>query len=123
MTTLTTKRSWFLARLRCWLVFQLMRRGIAMEVEARHGAFRTRHRELWKGGLVRVDIPLQRKNGVTDTPFGRVSSQTAQALIDSFTGVEGEDRLNEVRPGPRQLVKSHDNRHVCACCGQEVKVV
>lgn len=102
MTTKTTTTPkglrWRLARLRTSLAFWLLRRGIAIEIEARHGAFRTRSKQLWKGGLVRVDIPLQKKHGVTDTPFGRVSSADAKRLIDSFTGVEGEDPLKENRP-------------------------
>jgi hypothetical protein len=123
MMTKTTNRSSLMARLRGWLAFQLLRRGIELQVEARHGAYRTRSKQLWKGGLVRVDIPLPRRNGVTDTPFGRVSSQTAKALIDSFTGVEGEDWLNEIRPGPREMVRSYDNKRVCVLCGHEVKVI
>jgi hypothetical protein len=120
--TKMTKRSSLMARLRGWLAFQLLRRGIEIEIEARHGAFRTRSKQLWKGGLVRVDIPLQKQHGVTDTPMGRVGSVMAQKLIDSFTGVEGEDRLNEIRQG-RELVQSHGNKHVCMLCGHEVRVL
>ncbi len=97
-TTTIPRRQWWLARLRTRLAFWLLRKSIGIEVEARHGAFRTRHRELWKGGLVRVNIPLQKKHGVTDAPFGRLSSTEAKRLIDSFTGIEGEDPLEENRP-------------------------
>lgn len=80
-----TRWSWF----KSWLVFNLLKGGIPIEVEARHGAFRARHRELWMGGLVRVDIPLQRQHGVTSSPLGEISDP--QALIDSATVVRGHD--------------------------------
>lgn len=110
------------SRLKSWLVFKLLKGGIPIEIEARHGAFRTRKKELWKGGLVRVDIPLQQKHGVTDTPFGRVSSEDAQKLIDAFTGVEGEHPLQELRPGRGKFEKIEGGKKVCATCGGELEL-
>lgn len=122
MKTMTTSaKHSLLTRLRGWLVFRLLRWNVVIEVEARHGAFRHRHRQLWTGGLVRVDIPLQRKNGVTDTPMGRVSSEEAKSLIDAFTGIEGEDPFNELRTKRvAALERTHDGKLVCALCGKDM---
>lgn len=116
---MTTTSRWL--RFKAWLIFKLLKGGIAIECEVRHGAFRARIRQVWKGGLVRAEIPVQQKHGVTDTPFGRVSSQDAQALIDAFTGIEGEDHFQECRPGRDDLVRVQCGKTVCAACGQDLK--
>ena len=110
------------SRFKSWLVFKLLKGGIPISVEARYGAHRTRLNRLWSGGLVRVDIPMEQKHGVTDTPMGRVSSQDAQKLIDAFTGVEGEDPFQELRPGREKFEKRLDGgKKVCAVCGGELE--
>lgn len=84
----------FSTSLRTRLVRWLIVRGVALEVEARHGAFRTRHKELWTGGLVRVDIPLPKKAGVTDSPLGEISDH--QKLIDSATVARAHPELADM---------------------------
>ena len=72
-----------LAKLRTWLIKRLLAHGVIVEVEARHGAIRTRSRMTWKGQLLRVDIPLQQRRGVTSSPLGEI--EDPQKLIDSAT--------------------------------------
>lgn len=107
-------------KFRSWLFRKLLASGVKIEVEARHGPFRKRHKEIWTGGMIRVDIPLQKQEGFTDTPMGRISSEDAKRLIDAFTGVEGEDPFNEMRPG-RQVGRVCQAKTICALCGQEVR--
>lgn len=87
MTTLTTKHSSLMARLRCWLVFRLMRKGIELQVEVRHGAFRARHKEIWKGGLVRAEIPVQKPNG----KVGDLTTLDVKRMIHNATGERAHD--------------------------------
>jgi hypothetical protein len=121
MMTMRTKLFWWIGRIRTRFALWLLKKGAVVSVEARHGAFRARSRQFWIGQCLRVDIPLQRANGVTDTPFGRVSTVEAKKLIDAFTGVEGEDGFQELRPGRGKLEHHRDNgRIVCVLCGHDL---
>lgn len=110
-------KKWLLERRRVRAMRTFTEFGLVLQVEARHGAFRTRHKQLWKGELVRVDIPLQKKHGVIDSPMGRISSEEGQKLIDAFTGLEGED------PFQRTYQEKIEGgvTAVCPFCGQERK--
>ena len=69
------QKATMMSRVRGWLAFRLLRHGITIEVEVRHGAHRARHKQLWKGGLVRAEIPVSRP-----------SHPSTQACINRFTG-------------------------------------
>lgn len=68
---------------------------VPVEVEARYGAHRTRHRQTWDGDLVFVDIPLQTKKCATDTPFGRVAGGQEQQIIDDITALGPWDPFSD----------------------------
>lgn len=82
----------FWQRLVCAYRLVVMRKGLLVEVESRFGAHRTRKRFIYTGQLLRVDIPLPKKDGVTSSPLGEIRGHAAhQAKVDEATAVRSFD--------------------------------
>lgn len=116
ITTTNDNGRW--QRFKLWLAMLLLRKlGFWLQVEARYGAHRTRHRTRWKGELVFVDIPLQHnsKKAGTSTPFGFVPGGQEQAIIDQVTALEGTEPFPDFH--------NADTIKVCPFCGNERKDV
>jgi hypothetical protein len=101
ITTTTTS-------LKLWLVRRLLHFGIPVEIELRHGAHRARVVTLWRGQLLRAEIPINTKPAGTSSPLGYVAPGEEQKIIDAATASGPWDPF----PG-----MDHKRGQACPFCG------
>lgn len=104
ITTTTT-------RLRKWLGFKLLY-SVPVEIEVRHGAHRARVKTLWRGQLLRAEIPINTRPAGTSAPapLNYVAPGQEQKVIDEFTAAEPWDPMF-----PEQA--EHKRGKACPFCG------
>ena len=102
ITTTTT-------RLRKWLGFKLLY-NVQVEIEVRHGAHRARVTTLWRGQLLRAEIPVNTKPAGTSSPLGYIAPGSEQEIIDAVTASEPWDPMVPDQP-------EHKRGKACPFCG------